>query len=253
VIEHVLRPGETLNAVAERYQVSGWQGLYFADSNRGFRQLHPDPWCLPVGVSIKIPDSIPEQLSSLAWRKHSLESQERGVRRLAAEQARFLSEQVHRSSSRDGALLMSALTRSVVSTTMRAITLLEARDYNARHTDLNLLEDALGRWPLIRPSECASLLSMLARASIDLPWSISGVAARAWCDAGSPNYWAKLLQSLLRQPDPGSDNIRRSLPLMMRAHQTASAHVLQNLGALRTGAVMEANHLARLDLSRHTS
>jgi hypothetical protein len=253
VIEHVLRPGEPLTAVAERYQVSGWQGLYFAGSNHGFRQLHPDPWCLPPGASITIPDSVAEQLSVLAWRQRYLDSQEQGVRRLAAEQATSLSEHVHGSSSRDAVLLMSTLTRSVVSTTVRAITLLKTPDYNARHTDLRLLEDALGRWSLTKSSECASLLSMLARSAKGLPWLISGVAARAWCDAGSPNFWAKLLYRFPRQADPSSDNIRRSLSVILRAHQAASANVLQNLGALRTGAVMEANHLARLERSRQSS
>ncbi|MCG6860497.1 MAG: hypothetical protein LJE70_04335 [Chromatiaceae bacterium] len=245
--EHLIGAGESLAAVADIYELSGWQGLYYADVNRGFRQCHPDPWELRSGVAIAIPGSIEEQQYALSARYRLLEALQRDVLELAAEQEAFLAGR-----AADEALLLSPqemfsdLARLLAATTLRAIRLLKASERGCSRTDWALAEDALQRWPLTARHECATLFSLVARSAQSVPWVIPTVAARGWCDVVSPSFWAKPLLAVADGSELAAPELKRLLSIVRGARQVALANVMQQLASLHTGALMELNRLARL-------
>jgi len=245
--QYRLKPGESLAQAAVANRLSGWQGLYFADVNRAVRERYPDPWALPAGIAIAIPGSAAEQERVLTARLRSLEKLEREVRQLAAEQIALLSKVGAGSCREPRQEDLAALVQGLVTTTLQAIRLLTASDHSGRRIHWDLAWDARGRWSLDSRPKCLSLLSLLARAAQDTPWRIPAVAARGWCDAASPHFWGKTLVSALGAADPGrSSPWQRRLDLVRSSHQVTLANVVQQVSVLRTGAMMELNHLARL-------
>ena len=242
--EHIICAGETLSSVAGAYGLSGWQGLYYAEVNQAFRQRHPDPWYIPIGIAIAIPESAPEQQDVLARRIHVFAALERDVRQLGSEQGALLASKAAPAPPRAEPAALGEITRGLVATTLRAIRLLKAAERGSSRANLALAEDALGRWPLAARNECASLLTLLTRAAESVPWAIPAGAARSWCDAGSPNYWAKCLFPTIN--GQGAFEPERLLTILRGAQQIALANVMQQLGSLRVGAIMESSRLARL-------
>lgn len=246
--EYRLKPGESLAEAADANRLSGWQGLYFADVNRAFRERHPDPWGLPSDIAIAIPGSAAEQEWALAARFRFLGSLEQDVRQLSAEQTALLTRLIAGAGQEARHEELAELVHGVVATTLRAIRLLGASDHRGRRTHSDLAWDALDRWSLDTRHQCLSLLSLLARASQEIPWGIPAVAARGWCDAASPHFWAKTLAPAIGASGPGASlSWERRLEVLRSSHQVTLAQVVQQLSALRTGAMMEINHLARLE------
>jgi hypothetical protein len=244
--EHLISDGESLISVADLYGLSGWQGLYYADVNQRFRQSYPDPWNIQFGSTIAIPDSAGEQQYALVARCRFIEALQSDVMRLAAEQGVFLS-----GSSASKALASSQdtfgeIARPLADTTLRAVRLLKAAEHGCSRSNWLLADDALHRWPLTARHECAMLFSLVARSTQGVLWLVPAVAARGWCDAASPNFWAKPLLAIADRVAAVTPEPDLLLPVLRGALQVALANVTQQLAALRTGAMMELNHLARI-------
>jgi hypothetical protein len=141
---------------------------------------------------------------------------------------------------------LDEITRGLVATTLQAIRILKASEHGCSRTNWTLAEDALRRWSLVARHERASLLSLLSRAAESVPWTIPAAAARGWCDVASPNFWARPLLTTINGLAPGASEPRWPLTLVRSAQRVALANVAQQLAALRTGATMELNRLARL-------
>lgn len=243
----LIRAAGSLSELAKRYQLAGWQGLYFAEVNAAFRQQFPNPWGIPDHIEIGIPGSSFEQLTALSLRIAQLQAVERQVERLADKQRRLLLSPFGNTEPSEPRLVICGVVKSVVSTTGEAIGLLKSPDWRAPHKDLELLGDALARSTSPDLRNAALLFSLLARAAQAVPWCVPAVSAEAWCDPRCPHFWAKplLLSNLpITYADPAAQ--RASVSALLRAQQLAVEHVIRQLRSLRTEAVMESNHLARL-------
>jgi hypothetical protein len=245
-MEHRLGAEESLATVADDYGLSGWQGLYFSEVNRGFRERHPDPWGIPAGVTIAIPRSVREQNQALSQRVSALEALKDGASRLAADQASVLGRLRAHQEWQAGSEGPAEVTRALVSTTLKAIRLLMVFESGLGRTNRALTEDALCRWSLLTRHECATLFSLLARSAEATAWVIPAPAARGWCDVASPHFWGRSLLSQISGTGPPAGDSERLTVLVRSAHQGALANVQQQLDSLRTGALMEINRLARL-------
>ena len=234
--EHPIQAGETLRSIAAQYQLSGWQGLYYAEINGRFRYRYPDPRLLPLGEAIGIPTAA-EQQTALSQRIQTL-------RALADEaQACFQRQETLVQTLSLPEADLGEATRFLVSTTLTAIRCLQAPEYPHNSAAIALTEDALEHWSLHRREECASLISLLARAAQGAPWLLSDRKARSWCDPRSPNFWAKSFTARL-------DGLQGADPLLgtrlRTALQNTRSQILQSIDRLRTEAIMERNHLARI-------
>ena len=244
--EHLLSEGESLDSVADLYELSGWQGLYFAGVNQEFRRRHPDPWDIRDGVAISIPESAEEQQHALAARCRFLETLQADVARLAAEQKAFLSGGSAGKAQASPQEMFGEITCALADTTLQAVQLLKAAENGCSRSNWALAKDALHRWPLTARHECATLLSLVSRSSQGVPWLVPAAAARGWCDAASPNFWAKPLLAIADGIGPAAPEPDLLLPVLLGALQVAQANLMQQLAALRTGALMELNRLARI-------
>ena len=245
--QHLIQATESLADLANTYQLSGWQGLYFAPVNHAFRQQFPDPWQIPSGVEIRIPTSSAEQFAALQDRRAELQAREEAVKRLADEQRQRLVAPFGTTDNADSQTFIAELAEDIVRSSAQAIGLLKAPDWVSAHRDLALLNDALQRWRTPGLETTASLLSLLTRAVRGVPWSVPSASAQAWCDPSSAQFWAKAFLSpnlALLHADPEAQ--RRSVRVMLGAQQTVVDQLLRHLRAMRTEAIMETNHLARV-------
>jgi hypothetical protein len=244
---HLIQAAESLKSIAATYQLSGWQGLYFAQSNTAFRQQFPSPWAIPEGVEIAIPQSEQEQQAALILRQTQLKTTEQRVNQLAEKQRRLLLAPFGSTEASDAPAMVTTVVWSVTSTTAEAISVLKTSDWHGGHRDLDLLNDALARWDLDDSGAAASLLSLLTRAARPVHWSVPAASAQAWCDPSFPQFWAKPL-ILGNLPNAYADSARQrtSVGALLRAQHLAVEQVIRQLRSLRTEAIMESNHLARL-------
>ena len=241
--EHILSDGDTLGQVAERYLLSGWQGLYYAQANRRLREEFPDPWSLGAGCSVAIPD-FADQEATLLGRMRSLEDLERRVRRLASEQQGLLGSALLQRALDDPHHHLGDFVRALGNQTLAAIALLKGAETAYSATDGVLAGAALMRWGLVTPRECATLFSLLSRAARAVPWVIPAAAARGWCDVASPQYWGKALLSI-RSGSGGQSNETLLALGVRRSLEVAVADVIRQVAMLRSGATMELNNLHR--------
>ncbi len=231
--EHRIQAGETLDTIAAQYQLSGWQGLYYAAVNERFRHRHPNPRSpLPLGEQIGIPCAAEQQIA--------LSQRIQGLHHLAIwVQPVFQHQETWVLAISFPSMDLGEATRSFVRTTLEAIHCLQAPEYAHNQTAIALTEDALARWSLHQREECASLLSLLERATRNAPWILPEGIARNWCDPSSPNFWAKPFLAQLRGLASQTINLRQAL-------QSTRSQILQSIDRLRTEAIMERNRLARL-------
>ncbi|MBK1705561.1 hypothetical protein [Halochromatium glycolicum] len=244
---HLIQATESLSTLAATYQLSGWQGLYFAAVNSAFRQQFPDPWAIPQGAEIAIPESALEQQAALSLRQAQLEGLEKQVNTLADKQRQLLLAPFGTTGPSAPQAVMSSVIHSVVSTATEAISLLKAPDWRCSHRDHDLLSDALQRWVLGDAEAAASLLSLLTRAARGVPWCLPATNAQAWCDPSCPLFWAKpLILSHLPSAFADARCQRATVSTLLRAHQLTLTQLIRQLRLLRTEVIMEANHLGRL-------
>lgn len=243
--DHLFATGESLAEVAVICRLSGWQGLYYADVNRGFRERYPDPWDIPGGARISVPGCAAEQRAALLSRIRTLDSLLNEVKAIGAEQLALLKSALARAALDDPEKRLGPFMRGLVYSILRSIRLLNESEGEVTRANLALTDDALHRWALASRTECASMLSLLVRAALGASWTVPQVAARGWCDAASPHFWGRPLVPTiagLERPDRDPGQLLRQLHC---TQEVALARVLQQLVSLRTDAMMELNRLAR--------
>jgi len=236
---HEIEIGDTLESVARTFGLSGWQGLYFAPTNTAFRDRYPSPWRIPIGAVISLPASTEEQRFALTERTRLLDLVRRSAMRIGREQALALA-----ADSPAATPPLARMTRRVADTTLDAIQLLKAADGGSSLSNWALARDAARRWPLSGQPECASLLSLLARAAESVCWGIPEQTAQAWCDAANPSFWGKSLVMLLGRREQRMD-LDATLPALRIAQQAAVSRTLQQIDSLHGGVVTELGRLAR--------
>lgn len=244
---HRIQATDTLADLALRYRLAGWQGLYFAQLNDGFRQRYPDPWQIPVGAEIGIPATSAEQFYVLQRRCADLQRLEDDVKRLAEAQQQLLVAPYGSTTSANPEVVFAQLADGVVRTTANAVRLLRAPDWASAHRDLALLEDALQRWRIEGLGATASLFSLLRRAVQGVPWAVPSTSAQAWCDPATAQFWAKpFISSTSVSFFSDLEAQRRSVRVMLGAQRAVVDRLVRQLRSLRIEAIMETNHLARL-------
>jgi hypothetical protein len=244
---HCIQATESLSDIAAAFRLSGWQGLYFAPVNADFRRQYPDPWQIPPGVEIGIPGSPDEQFFALQRRSADLQARENTIKQLAARQQELLLAPFGATNSEPPQTLVARLAEDIVRSTVSAIETLKAPDWVNPHRDLALLEDALQRWRIDGLDAAASLLSLLTRAVQRVPWSVPSPIARAWCDPSSAQFWAKQFIMPAKTSFATDPQVQRqSVRAMIGAQQTVVDQLVRHLRGMRTAAIMESNHLARL-------
>lgn len=245
--DHLMAMGETLAEVAESCGASGWQGVYYAEVNQEFRVRHPDPWDIPPGARILIPDSTAEQRVALLARIRTLETLIAEAAAIGAEQLALLRTDLARTALDDPERQLGPFIRGLASSILGSIRLLKAPESGGDRASLALTGEALQRWALTTRSECASLLTLLAGAGRGVSWVVPQVLARGWCDAASPNFWAKPLVPVVSGLGWAQGQAAVLLSVLHRAQEVAYAGVLHQLQSLRTTAMMELNRLGRLE------
>ncbi|MCU0834553.1 MAG: hypothetical protein MUC77_08970 [Chromatiaceae bacterium] len=243
--DHLMAPGETLAEVAEASGASGWQGVYYAEVNQEFRVRHPDPWDIPPGARVLIPSSMREQRVALLARIRTLETLISETTAIGADQLVLLRTDLARTALEDPERQLGPFTRRLASSILGSIRLLKAPESGGDRASLALAGEVLQRSALTTRSECASLLTLLAGAARGVSWVVPQALGRGWCDAASPNFWAKPLVSMVAGWARAEG--QALLPVLRRAHEVAYAGVLHQLQSLRTTAMMELNRLARLE------
>lgn len=187
-----------------------------------------------------------EALPALTARIAEIDRLQHASQVLFAEQASLLDAPSAQDALNDPERALGPLVSALADTSLRAIALLKLSDTPQTRRDFVLTEDALQRWQPLAASQCALLLSLLARAAQGVDWAIPAAPARGWCDPTCPYYWARALvlpvQIQAKSPWPDPSGV---LDQLKTAHQLARAQVRQQFGARRTAAIMERNRLAR--------
>ncbi len=190
--------------------------------------------------------SATETLPALNARIAEIEHLQRASQALFAEQASLLDAPGARDALTDPERALGPFVSALAASSLRVIALLKLSDTPQTRRDFVLTEDALQRWQPPAASQCALLLSLLARAAQGVDWAIPAAPARGWCDPTCPHHWASALllpiqtQAKHPWPDPSA-----TLRQIKSAHQIARAQLTQQLGTLRTAALMERNRLVR--------
>lgn len=190
--------------------------------------------------------SATDALPALNARIAEIERLQRASQALFAEQASLLEAPGARDALTDPERALGSFVSALAASALRVIALLKASDTPNTRRDFVLAEEALQRWQPLAASQCALLLSLLARAAQGVDWAIPAAPVRGWCDPICPHHWARALllpiQTQAEHPWPDPSTTLRQLK---SAHQIARAQLAQQLGTLRTAALMERNRLAR--------
>ncbi len=165
--QHCLQAGESLPLVAERYDLPGWQSLYFSGCNLTFRQQHPDPWNLPEGAVLSIPELGDEQRQVLTWRMGMLERIEKDVSAAAREQIDSLQGlKLELAGGAEGQRpMLGRVLATVVRSTVNAMHMVKFFEAGMSTQNGFLALDAAARWDLSDLGQAAGLANLLGRAA----------------------------------------------------------------------------------------
>ncbi len=245
--QHCLQAGESLPLVAERYDLPGWQSLYFSGCNLTFRQQHPDPWNLPEGAVLSIPELGDEQRQVLTWRMGMLERIEKDVSAAAREQIDSLQGlKLELAGGAEGQRpMLGRVLATVVRSTVNAMHMVKFFEAGMSTQNGFLALDAAARWDLSDLGQAAGLANLLGRAADGIVWGIEPATAQTWCDANSPQFWGVPLLRALNRGGVGVDAMQLINTLQGNC-RLASTNVSRELRGMRSAAIAELNAWSRL-------
>lgn len=248
---YCLQDGDSLPLVAENHGLPGWQTLYFAGCNLQFRINNPNPWNLPSGVVIRIPELTDEHRQILRWRMGMLQAITKDVENLLNEQLRLIGEaKLALAKGANSPMVVTAIsgrvTTDMARTTLRAMHMLKFYEAGMSAQNSALVMDALNNWNSTDPVHAARLVTVLKRATDGIVWGIEPNTAQAWCDPNASFFWGVPLIRAIN--GIGSGNMMQLLKSLQGNLQNAGSSVLRELKGMRSAANSELGRLVNMDL-----
>jgi hypothetical protein len=249
-LQHTILPGDSLAGIAQEYGLAGWQALYFAGCNVGFRMYCPNPNDISMGTVITIPTSADEQRAALTERLRRLEQTKKDAFALRAEQLGLLArelQRIERNGISNAEGVVSEMVPGLAATTLRAVALMKLADDAMSAANMRLAKDALRRSATSPIYGAAQLMTLAKRAARGVIWLTAKWTAEAWCDMASANFWANRIVNLL--DDGGhrrsfTDEPARLLRLLKKNNQVATDSVVRDIDEKIQEAVQELNVLS---------
>ncbi len=252
--QYTIEVGDTLHGIAESHRLAGWMALYFAPCNQAFRVQYPNPFRLPVGATLSIPETAGEQHAVLGQLLEWFQSVKRKLPPLRSAQLEWLRSHELRlcrlagdDRSPDN---LTALVRDLAASTHQAIGLLKLADQGMSAANLQLAREALLQHRLDSQHDASLMLNLTARAANEVVWVVGESEARVWCDLGVRSSWARPVLDMLRT-DPTQPPSASALCVLIGKLKSnllfAADGVMKSLDVTIDGVSYELKNLVRLE------
>ena len=193
---YVIRPRDTLSAIADAHQLAGWQALYFAACNRDFRRRNPDPDKIFVGQKILIPSNSAEQRDAVNARLARLRAVRKSTEGIWREEERVIDQhfgEVKRTGQAvDAAATVALVINSLAKLTYKGFQAMKLSEEALEQSNKLLAKETLvGIAKTHGRDNTALVISNIKSESTNTVWLITKSVAQSWCDMSSPSFWGQ--------------------------------------------------------------
>lgn len=208
---HTVRPGENLSAIAKRYQLPGWQSLYFADINAQFRLANPDPDLIRPGSLISIPPNRTELRQQLQARLVRLKDLRVEVDVMFREQEQTLRGDLRNVKSTanrvDTTATIVTLLTSLTQLSIKAAGIVKLEGESLKQANRKFAKDfAVDRAKNMRDLTAQSFAAAKAETT-SMSWILAKTIAQSWCDMTSPSFWANTFVNYFQEGKSWSESV----------------------------------------------
>ncbi len=194
---HVIRAGENLSVIAQKYGLPSWKVIYYAPSNAAFRRAHKDPDLVYPGMTVGIPATAQEQRQALETRLQRLMKVKTEAQEIFRQEEKVLNGDLRSIKGTASAVDMIATVALIfvdlTKLTKEAHRIMQLSDEAAEAASQKFAKDVLkGRATNVRDA-AAQAVSGYKRESTNPVWLATKSVAQAWCDMTSPSFWANTI------------------------------------------------------------
>ena len=233
---HVVRPGETLSKIAQRYGIHDWRALYDAPWNAGLRRKRPDPNSVRPGDVVNIPPRPVETALVLQQRLATLQQ----LRKESVATFDKLTQEVESQGDKVGRVGKTVDATAEVSQIFVALGSLVKEGFEAMHLTGKALDEAntkLAKSAVKEAYKPVAEKPAEAWAEHQTPddgllWGFGKVLLQSWFDMQKPSFWAGTVANLRSGQSWSTAVTRRPEDILADAKGKIAAQRKQTLDAL---------------------